>query len=63
MIHLKAKSLEPLILAYFSVIIWHAASETFISEGKILVLPNQVEFYNSNEISSSIPFATHKTDV
>lgn len=63
MIHLNAKILEPLILAFFSVIIWHVVSEVFTSEGKILVLQNQVEFYNSNEISSSIPFATHKTDV
>lgn len=63
MIHLTAKSLRPLILAFFSVIIWHVASATFTSAGKILVLPNQVEFYNLNEISSSIPFATHKTDV
>lgn len=63
MIHLKAKSSEPLILAFFSVILWHVAPETFTCKGKIMLLPNQVEFYNLNEISSSIPFATHKKDV
>lgn len=63
MIHLKIKILEPSILAFFSVIIWHETSEIFTSEGKILVLPNQVEVCKLNEISSSVPFATHKTYV